>query len=88
MCDAYGSSYGETDLLASSSSTRISGSTKMRPSSSVDDATRSQMRVRHASEDLGLQIRVLARSFTVREFIDLRAKIEDVFDSVLLAGRV
>lgn len=87
MC-AYGSSYGETDLWASSSSTRISGSTKMRPPSSVDDATRSQMRVRHASEDLGLQIKDLARRLTVQEFIELRAKIEDVFDSVLLAGRV
>lgn len=51
-----------------------------------DSSAHSHMRVRHAAEDIELQIRSLAKRFTVREFIELRAKVEDVFDSVLLGG--
>lgn len=57
------------------------------PQESDSSSARSRMRVRHTGE-LELQIRVLARRFTVAEFTELRAKIEDVFDSILLAGRV
>ena len=56
--------------------------------SSDDRAARSAMRLKHAAEDLEIQIRSLAKLLTVSEFIDLRAKVEDSFDAILLAGRV
>lgn len=47
----------------------------------------SQMRVRHVVEEMELRIRDLARHFTVAEFISIRAKVEDAFDTVLF-GRL
>jgi hypothetical protein len=58
------------------------------PPQEHDSSAHSRLRVRHAAEDFELQIRALARRFTVREFVELRAKVEDIFDSILLAGRV
>jgi hypothetical protein len=42
------------------------------------------MKVRHAAERLDYEIRSLAKTFTVQEFLSLRAKVEDSFDRLLL----
>ena len=54
---------------------------------SSDDSAQSSLKVRHAAERLDLEFRTMAKSFTVQEFLSLRAKVEDSFDSVLLSGR-
>lgn len=77
---------GESSRTSFTTSHGHSGTTSLWMSSD-DHMAQSSMRVRHAAERLDLEVRNLAKILTVQEFLSLRAKVEDSFDSVLLSGR-
>lgn len=79
-------SHGESTGTSFTTNYGHSGTTTLSKSSD-DHSAQSSMRVRHAAERLDLEVRTLAKTFTVQEFLSLRAKVEDSFDSVLLSSR-
>jgi hypothetical protein len=94
MCTAYGSSFGEneswgwSDTTGSSHCKSISIGTPIESiwGSSSYDTAQPNTRVKNAAQGLEREIRLLATRLPVADFVKLRIRLEDLFDSILLAG--
>ena len=77
------SGHGETETW--SDSTGITHSKSVSMGTSIESAS-SSLNMRHVTEDLERRVRLLAKHLPVAEFVRVRIRLEDLFDSILLAG--
>jgi hypothetical protein len=91
-----GSAYGESEGWSDCRSTGINRTKSISVgtpiesvsfwTSSNDATAQPNSRVQHATEALEKEIRTLAKSLPVADFVKVRIRVEDLFDSILLAG--
>jgi hypothetical protein len=98
-CSSSGWGHGESDTNGESEGYGRSYMTGMSPSKSISLGTpiesfslwpsyktSASTRVHHAAEALEKEIRDLARRMPVADFVKVRIRVEDLFDSILLSG--